>query len=362
VFLDASAYLGALSLTQRNRFGFGSDPIPQILNVEHSFGGRHLLEGAVHTGSLTATTRPMRVSGRRLRCTTRPAARRAEVLAERVHSTPMTQPPSPLATPEAWNLVAPGYVELIVPQFEPFANDALNLAGVAEGSRIVDVACGPGTLALLAAKRGARVSAIDFASSMVEALRARADRDGVTTIECEQGDGMALPYADGTFEAAFSMFGLMFFPDRARGFAELRRVLRPGGRAVVASWQPFDRVPLIAELFVALAELMPGLPFGKSKAPLGEPDEMRDEMREAGFESVAVHEIAYSTNSPSLEEWWSSMRRSLAPIVLLENKLGKAAIDELERNILARLERRFGNGPQVAIMRANAGLGTAPTD
>jgi ubiquinone/menaquinone biosynthesis C-methylase UbiE len=273
----------------------------------------------------------------------------------------MSQPPSPLATPEAWNLVAPGYVELIVPQFEPFANDALNLAGVVEGTRVVDVACGPGTLALLAAKRGARVSAIDFASSMVEALRARAERDGIS-IECEQGDGMALPYADGTFEAAFSMFGLMFFPDRARGFAELLRVLRPGGRAVVASWQPFDRVPLIAELFVTLGELMPGLPFGKSKAPLGEPDEMRDEMRNVGFESVSVHEIAYATNSPSLEEWWISMRRSLAPIVLLENKLGKAAIDDLEGKILARLERMFGNGPQEAIMRANAGLGTAPTD
>jgi ubiquinone/menaquinone biosynthesis C-methylase UbiE len=272
----------------------------------------------------------------------------------------MSQTSSPLATPEAWNLVAPGYVELVVPQFEPFANDALNLAGVGEGSRVVDVACGPGTLALLAAKRGARVNAIDFAQSMVDALRERAEQAGITSIACEQGDGMALPYADATFDAAFSMFGLMFFPDRARGFRELRRVLAPGGRVVVASWQPFDRVPLIAELFVALAELMPGLPFGKSKAPLGEPDEMRDEMRDAGFEAIVVHEIAYPSHSPSLEAWWSSMRRSLAPIVLLENKLGKSAIDDIEVKLLARLEGLFGPGPQEAIMRANAGLALAP--
>jgi ubiquinone/menaquinone biosynthesis C-methylase UbiE len=274
----------------------------------------------------------------------------------------MSQPPSPLATPEAWNLVAPGYVELVIPQFEPFANDALNLAGVSEGSRVVDVACGPGTLSLLAAKRGARVSALDFASSMVDALRARAEAAGLTTIESEQGDGMALPYADATFDAGFSMFGLIFFPDRARGFRELRRVLVPGGRAVVASWQPFDTVPLITELFAAIGELMPGLPFGKGKAPLGDPDEMREEMRDAGFESIAVHEIAHPSNSPSLAEWWTAMRRSMAPIVLLENKLGKAPIDEMETKILARLEPKFGAGPQEVLMRANVGLAFVPRE
>lgn len=197
---------------------------------------------------------------------------------------------------------------------------------------------------------------------MVEALRDRAQRDGITTIECTQGDGMALPYADASFDTGFSMFGLMFFPDRARGFAELRRVVVPGGGVVVASWQPFDTVPLISELFVALAEQLPGLPFGKNKAPLAEPDEMREEMREAGFESITVYEIAHSTKSDSLADWWTAMRRSMAPLVLLENKLGTAAIDDLERKILAHLEKKFGDGPQEVIMRANAGLAFVPRD
>ena len=135
---------------------------------------------------------------------------------------------------------------------------------------------------------------------------------------------MALPYADASFDVGFSMFGLMFFPDRGRGFRELRRVLVPGGCVAVASWQPFDTVPLITELFTALGELMPGLPFGKNKAPLGEADEMRGEMREAGFESITVYEIVHPNTAPTLAAWWSGMRRSLAPIVLLEDKLGKA--------------------------------------
>jgi SAM-dependent methyltransferase len=270
----------------------------------------------------------------------------------------MTQP-SPLAAPEAWNLVTPGYVDEVVPTFEPFARDALDLAGVTAGFRVVDVACGPGTLAFLAAERGAQVCALDFATNMLAALRARAERDGITTIECEQGNGMALPYGTDCFDAAFSMFGLMFFPDRARGFRELLRVLKPGARAVVTSWQPMDRVPLLAELFATLTELMPDLPFGSSKAPLAEPDALRDEMYEAGFDAVKVHELAHPVTSPSLEAWWTSMRRSMAPLVLLEQQLGAAAFDPLAAELLARLQGKFGPGPQEVIMRANAGVAVA---
>lgn len=270
----------------------------------------------------------------------------------------MTQP-SPLAAPEAWNLVSPGYVDIVVPQFEPFARDALDLAGVGAGTRVVDVACGPGTLSFLAAARGARVHALDFAESMLAALRARAEREGVTSIACEQGDGMALPFGEHGFDAGFSLFGLMFFPDRGRGFRELHRVLVPGGRAVVTSWQPMERVPLIAELFAAMGELLPGLPFGKSKAPLGEPDEMRAEMREAGFASVEVYELAHSVASPSLAAWWESMRRSMAPLLLLERKLGEVAFAELEAKLMARMAGKFGSGPLVVTMLANAGLAVA---
>jgi ubiquinone/menaquinone biosynthesis C-methylase UbiE len=269
----------------------------------------------------------------------------------------MTQP-SPLARPDAWNLVTPGYVDEVVPQFEPFARDVLDLASVSAGTRVCDVACGPGTLSFLAAQRGARVQALDFASNMLDALRARAQREGVTTIECQQGDGMALPYADRSFDAGFSMFGLMFFPDRARGFAELRRVLEPGARAVVTSWPPMDRVPLLSALFATMAELLPDMPSGKSKPALGEPEELRDEMREAGFESVEVHELAHSIVWPSVEVWWTSTRRSAAPMVLLEQSMGPA-FEQLAPQLLAGLQAKVGAGPQVVTLRAWAGVGVA---
>lgn len=268
----------------------------------------------------------------------------------------MTQPPSPLAIPVAWNMVADDYAADIVPYFEKYAADALRLAGVGPGARVLDVAAGPGTLSLLAAGE-ARVTAIDFAPAMVEQLRERAARAGLA-VDARVGDGMALPFEDGSFDAAFSMFGLMFFPDRDRGFRELLRVLRPGGRAVVGSWAPMDRTPILGELFSAIRAELPGLPFGEGKAPLGDPDEFRAEMEAAGFRDVSVREVEHAMEAPSTEVLWGSMRRSNAPLVLLRDKLGEARWGELDEAILGRLQARFGDGPQQLSMTALLGAGS----
>jgi len=116
----------------------------------------------------------------------------------------------PLASTEPWNLVADGYTAEALPLLEKFARDALLLASLPPGSRILDVATGPGTLALLAAREGAMVSAIDFSPAMVANLGRRADEAGLTLADVRVGDGQALPYEDNTFDAAFSLFGLMF--------------------------------------------------------------------------------------------------------------------------------------------------------
>jgi len=92
---------------------------------------------------------------------------------------PTPTPPSPLASPEPWDLVADGYVSDNVPLFERFAEEALRFAAVAPGARVLDVAAGPGTLALLAARDGAgSVDAIDFSPEMIARLEARAAAAG----------------------------------------------------------------------------------------------------------------------------------------------------------------------------------------
>src|SRR4029077_9096481 len=104
-----------------------------------------------------------------------------------------------------------------------------------------DVAAGPGTLSLIAAAAGARVSAIDFSERMVDEFRTRAAAAGLAgALDIRVGDGQALPFESAAYDCACSIFGLMFFPDRHAGLREMRRVLRPGGRAIVSSWVPFD--------------------------------------------------------------------------------------------------------------------------
>jgi SAM-dependent methyltransferase len=269
-----------------------------------------------------------------------------------------TAPPAspPFAVPSSWNLVAPGYAADNVDHFERYADDALRLAAVGPSDAVLDVATGPGSLAILASGRVARVDALDFSSAMHEALRARIDTLGVTNVQPREGDGQALPYPDASFDAAFSMFGLMFFPSRAKGFAELRRVLRPGGRAVVSSWKPMSGVPLLVAVFEALREALPDLPFGDRPGPLSDPRDLESEMGAAGF-AVEIHDTTHAIQSPSMDAFFASMRRSLLPLVLLENEMGKDRFDPVADAMRRRLTDRFGPGPVDVPMPAWLALG-----
>jgi len=94
-------------------------------------------------------------------------------------------PQPPLALPETWDLVAEAYALEVMPVLQTFARQALRLAGLPptgvheHNARVLDVACGPGTLAFLAASRASRVDAVDFSPGMIEQLHARASREGV---------------------------------------------------------------------------------------------------------------------------------------------------------------------------------------
>jgi SAM-dependent methyltransferase len=263
---------------------------------------------------------------------------------------------NPLSVPDAWNGVSAGYAADLAPFFERFAADALAIADVGERDIVLDVACGPGTLALLAAERAERVVVLDFAEEMIGMLRRRAADSGMSNVEPVVGDGQALPFDDASFDAAFSMFGLIFFPDRDAGFRELHRALRRGGRAVVSSWPPMTTIPLLAATFEALGELVPDLPRGGT-LPLSTPDELSAAMSAAGFEDVEVHTRSHGIEWDSIDEYGRWSISASAPMVLLRRRLGEEEWKRVYDGVSERLRQRFGTGSLSAEWVAYLGFG-----
>jgi SAM-dependent methyltransferase len=129
---------------------------------------------------------------------------------------------------------------------------------VAAGTRLLDVACGSGQLALLAAHRGADATGVDISTNWIAAARGRAVADRLPA-RFDEGDAEDLPYADGAFDVVATLFGAMFAPQPERVAAELLRVCRPGGTIAMANWTPEG---FIGQMFATFARFIapPGMP------------------------------------------------------------------------------------------------------
>jgi demethylmenaquinone methyltransferase/2-methoxy-6-polyprenyl-1,4-benzoquinol methylase len=164
-------------------------------------------------------------------------------------------------------------------------------AVVQPGDRVLDACCGTGDLAVAALQSGATVTGVDFSERMLERARHKSDE-----IEWLQGDAEKLPFEDASFDAATVGFGVRNLADLERGLAELRRVLRPGGRVAILEitkpsglLAPFYR--LWFDGFVPLlGKVLPGgaaytyLPASVSRFP--GPDQLAGLLRGAGFDDV----------------------------------------------------------------------------
>jgi SAM-dependent methyltransferase len=141
----------------------------------------------------------------------------------------------------------------------PVAEEFMARLDLRAGARVLDVACGTGNLAVIAARHGCRVSGLDIASNLLAQARDRARRDALS-IEFIEGDAETMPYEEGSFDVVVSMYGVMFAPQPERVVSELCRVTKPGGLIALANWTPEG---FIGKLFKVFAQYVPppaGLP------------------------------------------------------------------------------------------------------
>jgi SAM-dependent methyltransferase len=148
------------------------------------------------------------------------------------------------AQKQGWAYFAP--LEMIT---TPAAARLVRHAGVVDGQRVLDVACGTGVVAITAARAGARVAALDLTPQLLERARENGQIAGVG-VEWREGDAEQLPFEDAAFDVVLSQFGHIFAPRPEVVTREMLRVLKPGGRIAFSTWPP--------ELFVGRMFLLIG--------------------------------------------------------------------------------------------------------
>lgn len=225
------------------------------------------------------------------------------------------------------------YQDHIVPALmEEWAPRVAAAAEIRAGQNVLDVACGTGVLTRAAADRTGptgMVTGLDLSPRML-AVAERLSPE----LRWRQGNAEALPFADDSFDAVVSQFGLMFIPDRPSALREMMRVLAPGGRLVVAVWASLIDTPAYAAE-VALVERLAGVTAAEPlRAPfvLGDPDQLAAHFHAAGIAHVTLTLQQGKGTFPNIRTMIELDLRVLLPMmdVVLEEKLISEIVDQAE--------------------------------
>lgn len=206
-------------------------------------------------------------------------------------------------------------------------------ADVRADEAVLDVAAGNGNATLAAARRYARVTSTDYVQSLLDKGRARAEAEGLT-VHFEPADVEALPYADASFDAVLSTFGVMFTPDHKTAAQEMLRVLRPGGRIAMANWTPAG---FIGRLFKVIgAHVAP--PAGVQPPALWGTEPHIVELFGAQAAQIRCNRKLFHFRYRSAAHWVQVFRDLYGPTHKAFGALDAAGAASLERGITALLE------------------------
>lgn len=175
----------------------------------------------------------------------------------------------------------------------PFLDPILDAAAITDGTRVLDVGCGNGALSRAAAARGGVVTAVDISAPMLARARERAAAEGLA-VDFVEADAQVHPFP-GEFDAVVSRFGVMFFADPEAAFANLARVLTPGGRLAFVCWQDLFANEWVAVAGMAMVPIVgapePPPPGTPGPFAFADAERVAGILSTAGFSGAAVADL-----------------------------------------------------------------------
>ena len=218
-------------------------------------------------------------------------------------------------------------------------------ADIRAGERVLDVAAGNGNATLAAARRFAHVTSTDYVASLLDKGRERARAEALP-VTFQVADAEALPFADASFDAVLSTFGVMFAPDHPRAAREMRRVVRPGGRIGLANWTPEG---FIGRLFKVIGAHVPPPAGLKSPALWGTLAHLA-ELFEVSPSQMRCERRLFNFRYRSPAHWVQVFRDFYGPTHKAFAALDAKGQQALEADITMLLEAMNVAGPQSLVV------------
>jgi ubiquinone/menaquinone biosynthesis C-methylase UbiE len=228
--------------------------------------------------------------------------------------------------------------------FNDYATDIARRTAALKPQRVLETAAGTGlaTAAIVEQLPDASLVATDLNQAMIDVAAKQVTSPNV---EFRAADAQSLPFEDEAFDAVVMQFGMMFLPDRAAGYSEARRVLRPGGHFIFNVWNSLDKSPIAQTVHDTVAALYPDDPPSFfTRVPWGYHDIRRIEqdVRAAGFSDVQIETVAATSraDSPTDAAIGLCQGTPLRPEIETRGDLQQATNAAAEG-----LTQRFGSGP-----------------
>jgi SAM-dependent methyltransferase len=244
-----------------------------------------------------------------------------------------------------WERAAASYEECWT-DTELFVEPLLDAAAVGEGTRLLDVACGPGYVSEAAAARGARPVGVDVAGAMVE--RARLRCPGLTFVE---GDAQRLPFDDASFDAVTMNFGILHLSEPEAALREARRVLAAGGRYAFTAWVlEGNAADEIVDAALAAHAVPVELPEGPDFYGFADDETCRRALADAGFDADAfrLETVAPLWRVPTAELLFEAQLNAGVRVGSVLRAQPPERLEAIRADIVAGV-RRYADGDEFAL-------------